>query len=193
MKTPGNCPLKNCPANTLVNKRPAFIGGALQIRQKGDIMTSRESYIMGWVCGIIQKARDDSEPVNFQSEQPYLALEKSLSLAAEAGLFDGELKQKVGEALGEIRNYEPETENGAEKAPTPELQGSWKIGYMVGLSGGDLPKDEFDIAAARKQKKITQTQLAALMGVDRALVSRWESGKVRPNDKNFKKLKELLS
>ena len=39
---------------------------------------------------------------------------------------------------------------------------------------------------------VTQAQLADAMGVDQAVISRWESGKVSPNAENLKKLKELL-
>ena len=39
---------------------------------------------------------------------------------------------------------------------------------------------------------VTQAQLADAMGVDQAVISRWESGKVSPNAENLAKLKELL-
>ena len=40
---------------------------------------------------------------------------------------------------------------------------------------------------------LTQAQLADAMGVDQAVISRWESGKVSPNAGNLDKLKEILS
>ena len=39
---------------------------------------------------------------------------------------------------------------------------------------------------------VTQAQLADAMGVDQAVISRWESGRVSPNAENLAKLKELL-
>lgn len=39
---------------------------------------------------------------------------------------------------------------------------------------------------------LTQAQLADVIGVDQAVVSRWKSGKVSPNAENMKKLKGLL-
>ena len=44
----------------------------------------------------------------------------------------------------------------------------------------------------REAKGLTQAQLADAMGVDQAVISRWESGKVSPNAENLAKLKELL-
>ena len=40
--------------------------------------------------------------------------------------------------------------------------------------------------------ELTQAQLADAMGVDQAVISRWESGRVGPNAENLAKLKELL-
>ena len=39
---------------------------------------------------------------------------------------------------------------------------------------------------------MTQVQLADAMGVEQAVISRWESGKVCPNKENLAKLKEIL-
>ena len=79
-----------------------------------------------------------------------------------------------------------------EQAPPMEMQGAWQIGYFQGRSGLPLARESFDISAARKAKHLTQAQLADLMGVDQALVSRWESGKVSPNKSNLERLKEIL-
>lgn len=62
----------------------------------------------------------------------------------------------------------------------------------MGRGKRSLPQETFDISAARRAKKLTQAQLAEQMGVDQALVSRWESGKVSPNKDNLSKLKEIL-
>ena len=44
----------------------------------------------------------------------------------------------------------------------------------------------------RKQKGLTQQELADLLGVSNKSVSRWESGKMAPSEKNAQKLKEIL-
>jgi transcriptional regulator with XRE-family HTH domain len=43
----------------------------------------------------------------------------------------------------------------------------------------------FDIAADRKAHDLTQADLAGRLGVDQATVSRWESGKLTPNSRDF--------
>ena len=40
---------------------------------------------------------------------------------------------------------------------------------------------------------MTQAQLAEAMGVDQAVISRWEAGKVHPNAANLSKLKGILA
>ena len=47
-------------------------------------------------------------------------------------------------------------------------------------------------SAARKRKGLTQAQLAELVGVDQALVSRWESGRVKPNAESMEKLSAFV-
>ena len=115
-----------------------------------------------------------------------------ISAAHEKGLLSGDLDQQIGEALSEINSIEPEMDGGSEKAQPLEIQGSWQLGYYAGKGKRLLADAGFDIAAARKAKKLTQAQLADAMGVDQAVISRWESGRVSPNAENLAKLKELL-
>ncbi len=44
----------------------------------------------------------------------------------------------------------------------------------------------------RKEKKLTQAQLASMLNVDQTLVGKWELHKVFPNDKTLIKLCEIL-
>ena len=98
----------------------------------------------------------------------------------------------MGEALCEIVSIEPEMDGGSEKCQPLEIQGSWQLGYFAGRAKRPLAGEAFDISSARRAKKLTQAQLADQMGVDQALVSRWESGKVSPNKDNLSRLKEIL-
>lgn len=71
-------------------------------------------------------------------------------------------------------------------------QASWQLGYYAGLYKRPIPSQSFDIGAARKAKKMTQTQLAELMGVDQAHISRWERGEIKPAPENLAALKKIL-
>lgn len=157
-------------------------------------MTSREAYVFGWVFGRLNAEVFPSSvggDVALAPQRPYTSNAQVISDAHRLGILKGDLDQQVGEALCEITSIDPPMENGSEKFQSLEVQGSWQLGYYAGRGKRPLVED-FDIAAARKAKKLTQAQLAEQIGVDQALVSRWESGKVSPNKVNLAKLKEIL-
>ena len=158
-------------------------------------MTSREAYVFGWVFGRLNAEvfPDEIGPDPWEAcGRPYSCSAQVLSSAHEKGILSGDLDLQIGEALSEINNIEPEMDGGTEKVQPLELQGSWQLGYYAGKGKRPLASAEFDIAATRRAKKMTQAQLAEQIGVDQALVSRWESGKVSPNKDNVAKLKEIL-
>lgn len=157
-------------------------------------MTNRDAYVFGWVFGRLNAEVKDSigGDVTLAAQRPYTASAKVISDAQRLGILKGNLDQQVGEALSEIISVEPPMENGSEKFQSLEVQSSWQLGYFAGRGLLPLASESFDIAAARKAKKLTQRQLADSMGVDQALISRWESGKVSPNKDNLAKLKEIL-
>ena len=158
-------------------------------------MTSREAYVFGWVFG---RLNAEAFPqivggdVALAAPRPYSANAKVISDAHRLGLLRGDLDRQVGEALCEITNIEAPMNGGSEKFQPLEIQGAWQMGYFAGKGKRPLSPAEFDIASARKAKKMTQAQLAEAIGVDQPLLSRWESGKVHPNEENVKKLKEIL-
>lgn len=49
-----------------------------------------------------------------------------------------------------------------------------------------------DLKIARKKKRLTQQQLAELIGVDRTLISKIESGSVTPSVTTAKKIAAVL-
>lgn len=158
-------------------------------------MTNREAYVFGWVFGRINAEVFPGEigPDPWEAcMRPYTCSAQVISAAHEKGLLSGDLDQQIGEALSEINSIEPEMDGGSEKVQPLEIQGSWQLGYYAGKGKRLLADAGFDIAAARKAKKLTQAQLADAMGVDQAVISRWESGRVSPNAENLAKLKELL-
>lgn len=157
-------------------------------------MTSYEAYLFGWVFGRINAEVYPPELggyVELAAPRPYTANAKVIADAHQRGLLSGELDRQIGEALCQITSIEPPMEGGSEKCQPLEIQGSWQLGYYAGRSKSPVPH-EFDIAAARKAKKLTQAQLAEQMGVDQAIVSRWEAGKVQPNQENMAKLRSIL-
>ncbi len=158
-------------------------------------MTSREAYVLGWVFGRLSRAALPAEiggDVALAAPRPYTANARIISDAHRAGLLKGKLDRQVGEALCEIRSVEAPMEGGSERYQPLEIQSSWQMGYYAGKGGIPLPPEEIDIAAARRAKGMTQAQLAEAMGVDQAVISRWESGKVHPNEENIRKLRKLL-
>ena len=159
-------------------------------------MTNREAYVFGWVFGRLnaEVLPEELGPGPWDAcMRPYSASAQIISAAHVKGILSGDLDAQIGEALSEINNIEPEMDDGTEKVQPIEMQGSWQLGYYAGKGKRPLAASEFDIAAARKSKKMTQTQLAEAMGVEQAAISRWESGKVSPNKENLKKLKEILA
>lgn len=159
-------------------------------------MTNREAYVFGWVFGRLSIEAFPEEiggDVALAAARPYTANARVISDAHRLGLLKGDLDRQVGEALCEITSIDPPMEGGSEKYQPLEIQGAWQMGYYAGKGKRPLTPVEFDVAAARKAKKLTQAQLAEQMGVDQALISRWESGKVSPHKENLAKLKELLS
>lgn len=158
-------------------------------------MTSREAYVFGWVFG---RLNADAFPktvggdVALAAPRPYSASARAISDAHRLGILTGDLDLQIGEALCEINSIDPPMDGESEKYQPLEIQGAWQLGYYAGRGNHPLAAAEFDIATARKVKKMTQAQLAEAMGVDQAVVSRWESGKVSPNKENLEKLKEIL-
>lgn len=158
-------------------------------------MTSREAYVFGWVFG---RLNAESYPdqiggdISLACARPYSANAKVIFSAQQKRLLTAEIDAQIGEALAEITSIEPPMENGSEKHQPLEIQGSWQLGYYAGKGKRPLASADFDIASARKAKKMTQVQLADAMGVEQAVISRWESGKVCPNKENLAKLKEIL-
>ncbi len=158
-------------------------------------MTNREAYVFGWVFG---RLNADAFPktvggdVALAAPRPYSSSARAISDAHRLGILTGDLDRQIGEALCEINSIDPPMEGASEKHQPLEIQGAWQLGYYAGRGKRPLADAEFDIAAARRAKRMTQAQLADAMGVDQAVISRWEGGKVSPNSENLNKLKEIL-
>lgn len=155
-------------------------------------LSTRQAYVLGWVFGIITRASGDQDiggPIELAAQRPFTGMAKIIFAAHQTRLLTKELDEQIAEALMEI-NQAPD---GNEPVQSLENQGAWDLGYYAGKSGRPLSSDAFDIAAARKRKKLTQAQLADTIGVTQAQVSKWESGKVSPNKEHLKKIKDALT
>lgn len=158
-------------------------------------MTNHEAYIFGWIFGRLNaEVYPDEIGGDFAeaAARPWSGNAKVISQAQTQGLLTMDIDHLIGEAMAEIRTTGPDMENGSEKYQPLEIQGSWQLGYFKGKSKSPLSEQQFDIEVARKNKKLTQSELAEAMGVDQAVISRWESGKVTPNAENMQKLKDIL-
>lgn len=100
------------------------------------------------------------------------------------------ISKQVDAAITEIMgNIDPEDMDGlvSGKYPSPtDFRMNWRIGYE---RYKDLT-DPSPIAKMRKERNLSQTDLAERIGVSQKDVSRWESKRVKPNIDNLKKLAE---
>lgn len=157
-------------------------------------MTSREAFVFGWMFGTIRKADGTNSKLGGDfvaaCTRPYSGSAKIIREAHEKGLLTGKIDQQIMEAMAEIHSFPDEL---PEPVQPLELQGEWQRGHYCAMSGAPLPPETFDIAAARRAKKLTQEQLAEKLGVGQDQISRWESGKTKPNKANLAKIKEVLA
>lgn len=156
-------------------------------------MTAHEAYAMGWVYGylyqlILKKEEYDKSGKNFSdaAAHPLTGFATIHRRAMDLELLTSEVQSNIMKAVDQV---EPFDEEGI--LPLP-LQGSWQLGYYSAMRGNGVPVPENDLTAKRKAKGMTQQELARAMGVDQAVVSRWESGKATPSAANRAKIATLL-
>lgn len=157
-------------------------------------MTSREAFVFGWMFGLLRRADSTNSKLGGDfvaaCTRPYTGSAKIIAEANRKGLLTEDIDRKIMEAMAEIHSCPDER---PEPVQPLELQSEWQRGYYCALSGASLPPDAYDIAAARRVKKLTQAQLAEKLGVGQDQVSRWESGKIKPSKESMAKIKEILS
>lgn len=156
-------------------------------------MTSREAFVFGWMFGLLRRADGTNSKLGGDfvaaCTRPYTGSAKIIAEANRKGLLTEDIDRKIMEAMSEIHSCPDEH---PEPVQPLELQSEWQRGYYCALSGASLPPDAYDIAAARRVKKLTQAQLAEKLGVGQDQVSRWESGKIKPSKESMAKIKEIL-
>ncbi len=162
-------------------------------------MTNRDAYIFGWVFGRtkaeIEKAGGHvNDDLGICASNPNRASGKILHRASNMRLLHlgSKFDEDIGKALCQLEEI-PDPDEGLQPI---DVRNSWTLGYYKGIYCEPLPaaeKKPFDIETRRREKKLSQAQLAELVGVTQAQVSRWEKGQAQPGEENRKKLMEVLS
>lgn len=157
------------------------------------MINSRNAYLLGYVWGTIDKALGDTydktgEKFESACKDAYMAVFEINEAAFEAHALTEPIKDIIGDCFWEIG-----VEQLHDRAPLDaERTAMWQLGVYHARAGRPItPK--WNIADARKEKGMTQAQLAEAVGVDQAVISKWESGKVKPNEESMKKLREALA
>lgn len=158
-------------------------------------MTAHEALVFGWIYGRVvmelQKSKlKEPGPEKFERAcvYPLQGFAEIINLASKAKILKGDLDKDIGVAAWQIDTIEDDSPQ-----PLPR-QGSWQLGYYKGVSGKPVPppENELDIEGKRREKSLSQEELAKLVGVTQSQVSRWEKGEAKPTEENLAKLLEVL-
>ena len=162
------------------------------------MISKHNAYILGYAWGATEKALGDYDPTGelFEaaSKNPMVAFGKIQDVAFHHKNFTENVKDTVGNAISELDLSSPIMG----EIDDVEVQMAWRVGAYRAKAGKPMDlsavadKQTFDIAAARKAIGMSQLELANAVGVSQTVVSRWESGKMAPSEKNAQKLKEIL-
>lgn len=159
-------------------------------------MTKHEAYMYGWVFGRLETALEavgTYDRTGFKMEQaamrPMTGNALILAAAAREHLLKGELDRQIASALNEI-SADDLPSDAVEPVVPEELQGSWMLGRYQGATGRF--KTSYDIAGKRKDKGLSQAELARQLGTTQSAISRWENGTVQPSAESLEKIKEIL-
>ena len=119
--------------------------------------------------------------------------EKIQEARSKAGLTQQQLADKLGVSQQYIGIYE----SGKRQ---PKIQTLQKIADALGVPVTEFLDEELTsmttgerIRKARLRADMTQEQLAALLGVDRATISKYESGIIDPPTSQMNRIADLLS
>ena len=157
------------------------------------MMTHKEAYVFGWVYGkfelaVRKKSKRGLEGITDPSARPLSASALAIQKANTLHAITPEIDKEIAEAYSHITYIDDE-----EKVLPLEKQGTWFMGYHHALAGMPLNlPDGIDIEAKRRALHLSQAQLAEMVGVTQAQISRWETGQDQPSKENAEKLKSAL-
>ena len=123
------------------------------------------------------------QAVNLASMRPLRAYTERILKMQQARKITPRMEKELSELSEEI-NIDDWIDSIGAVIPL-ELQGIFLMGYNHG-------NDKTKLVTKRKAKKITQTQLADLIGATQKDVSRWEQGIVKPSTDTLIKLSQAL-
>ena len=150
-------------------------------------MTQNDVMCLGWAYGYLSNFREISpQEVGLASMRPFYGF----SSLVQKMRADRKITNEMDDILAEILSGVTEI---PDKHPEPvissELQGVWHLAYYRGKSGTPL---KFDIAERRKQRGLTQSELADQIGATQAMISRWENGVAEPTPGYVESLRQIL-
>lgn len=157
----------------------------------------RAVYLLGYVWGVLDKALGDGydkDGMKFKrgARDPFSAHCDIEQAAMDAGLIPGDLDHIIEKCMSEITQEEA-AQLQRDKLEDLAMQTQWRLGVYHGRARRPVADPNFDIATARHAKRMNQTQLAKLMGVDQGTISKWECGVRKPKPKEMEKLRQILS
>lgn len=116
----------------------------------------------------------------------------------ELGLTLDDIAQEIGVARSTVQRYEKGT---IEKIKLPVIEAiarilsvdpAWLCGKTDEMNTKPLQKLCENLKNARKQKGLTQSQMADLIGVQRSVISRYESGLIEPSVTQIERMADAL-
>lgn len=161
-------------------------------------MTTKSAYAMGWIYGRLSLALDTPATqgvwktlrMDEACGRPYTGFAIIHRKARDAGVITDEIAEQIGRVASEVPP--DDSQDGVEKVMSLPLQGSYQLGYYKGQSGAAYPVSDTALTEKRKAKKLTQAQLAEMVGVDQSYISRIEQGMLKPDKELLDKINKVL-
>lgn len=149
-------------------------------------MTKNDVMCLGWAYGYLSNYREVSpQKVSMACMRPLCGLAQLTNNMRMSREINGEMEETLTDILSGVSS----TDKDMDSVISLELQGIWQLAYYRGKSGTPL---KFDIAERRKQRGLTQSELADQIGATQAMISRWENGVAEPTPGYVERLRQIL-